>query len=106
MRPAGDLMRTKEARTTADGTMPDEALVGRKSEEDGVELLVLRHPPVNALSAAVLAELESGLAALDTPSTRCVVVTGDGQYFSAGADLKELAGIGPEGASGLVARGQ
>ena len=36
--------------------MSDE-LVGRKTEEDGVEILVLKNPPVNALSTAVLESL-------------------------------------------------
>lgn len=85
---------------------PDELVVA-KSEEDGVELLVLRNPPVNALSTPLLAELRQRLdkiAASDR--TRAVVLTGDGPYFSAGADLKEMATVDPAEAPGMVARGQ
>ena len=82
-------------------------LVGHRSEEDGVELLTLRHPPVNALSTALLAELATRLDAIEAdPNARALIVTGDGQYFSAGADLKELATLDLAGAPGLVARGQ
>jgi len=82
-------------------------LVGTKSEEDGVELLILRHPPVNALSTAVLDQLDARLVAISSDGkTRCVVVTGDGQYFCAGADVKEMAVLGKEKAPEVQARGQ
>jgi enoyl-CoA hydratase len=66
--------------------------VGRKSEADGVEILALNNPPVNALSTALIADLDRRVTELAAdPKTRAVVVTGDGQYFSAGADVKEMA---------------
>jgi len=66
--------------------------VVRKSEDDGVELLILRNPPVNALSTSLLAELSTHVEAVGRAAgTRAVVLAGDGQYFSAGADLKEMA---------------
>jgi enoyl-CoA hydratase/carnithine racemase len=72
--------------------MSEIELVARKSEEDGVELLVLKNPPVNALSTALLAALGRQLDAIEAdPKVRAVILTGDGQYFSAGADLKEMA---------------
>jgi enoyl-CoA hydratase len=84
-----------------------EELVGQKSDGDGVELLLLRNPKVNALSTALLAELEQRLAALESnDQVRAVVVTGDGQYFSAGADLKEMATLGVDDAPQIVRRGQ
>ncbi len=82
-------------------------LVGTKSEEDGVELLILRHPPVNALSTALLDQFAARIAAIGSyRTTRCVVVTGDGQYFCAGADVKEMAVLGKEKAPAIQARGQ
>ncbi len=82
-------------------------LVVAKSEEDGVVVLTLRHPPVNALSSPLLAELSGRLDAIASdPETRAVVVTGDGAYFSAGADLKELATLDLARAPAIVARGQ
>ena len=82
-------------------------LVGVKHDGDGVEILVLRHPPVNALSTALLDELDHRLTEIESdPGARCVVLTGDGQYFSAGADLKEVATLGLDDAPKVVARGQ
>jgi len=72
--------------------MTEGGLVSRKSEEDGVEILVLNHPPVNALSTGLLSELDRRVAEVDAdPKARAVVLTGAGQYFSAGADVKEMA---------------
>lgn len=86
---------------TADGQ------VVRKTEEDGVAVLTLKHPPVNALSTALLGELDTELAAIESdPQVRAVILTGDGQYFSAGADLKELATLDLADAPKIVARGQ
>ncbi len=82
-------------------------LVGVKHDGDGVEILVLRHPPVNALSTALLQELDRHLGEIEADRTaRCVILTGDGQYFSAGADLKELATLGLDDAPQIIARGQ
>ena len=82
-------------------------LIGTKSEEDGVELLILRNPPVNALSTTLLSQLDARLATLASDGkTRCVVITGDGQYFCAGADVKEMAVLGKEKAPEVQARGQ
>jgi enoyl-CoA hydratase/carnithine racemase len=72
--------------------LTDGATVGRKSEDDGVETLVLMHPPVNALNTRLLDDLDQRISELaDDPKVRAVVLTGDGQYFSAGADVKEMA---------------
>ncbi len=79
-------------------------LVLRKSEEDRVELLVIRHPPVNSLSTAVVDALDAQLVGLPR-ATRAVVLTGEGSYFSAGADLKEMATIGIDRAPQVVRRG-
>jgi enoyl-CoA hydratase len=82
-------------------------LVVAKREEDGVDLLVLRHPPVNALSTALLSELDGRLGSLEREGqTRALILTGDGPYFSAGADLKEMAALDPAEAPRLQLRGQ
>jgi enoyl-CoA hydratase len=80
--------------------------VVRKSEEDGVEILILKNPPVNALSTAVMADLDSKVREVASdPKARAVILTGDGQYFSAGADLKEMATLDLANAPQLARRG-
>ncbi len=80
--------------------------VGRKSEDDGVEILILNHPPVNALGSRLLADLDRRVAELETdPKVRAVVLTGEGQYFSAGADVKEMATIDLASAPEVARRG-
>jgi enoyl-CoA hydratase len=60
----------------------------------GVALVTLtRREALNALSYALLAELDTGLAALDAdPDCRAIVITGTGsRAFAAGADVHELS---------------
>lgn len=86
--------------------MAGAGLVGRKSEEDDVEILILKNPPVNALSTALLHDLDGAIASLEANAgVRAVILTGDGQYFSAGADLKEMATMDLAQAPEVVRRG-
>jgi len=65
----------------------------------GVALVTLdRREALNALSSALLAELDAKLAALDAdPDCRAIVLTGAGERaFAAGADVRELAGETPD----------
>lgn len=81
-------------------------LIARKSEDDGVELIVLKNPPVNALSTTLLAELDTHVRTVAADgNVRAVIITGDGQFFSAGADLKEMATLGLDRATEVVRRG-
>ena len=85
--------------------MPEPEKVARKSEEDGVEILILKNPPVNALSTRLLADLDQRVTELtQDPKVRAVILTGDGQYFSAGADLKEMATLDLSAAPDMVRR--
>ena len=58
---------------------------------DGIKILTLNHPPVNALSfatsAALLAEIEAAEADADV---RAVVITGANGVFSGGADISDF----------------
>lgn len=68
-------------------------LIATERREDGVELVTLQRPPMNALSAELLAELAGiaeGLA--KDPDLKAVVVTGSDRVFAAGADIGQLLG--------------
>lgn len=66
------------------------------AEQDGaVAVLTIDNPPVNALRAALLEELESELLRLDgDPEVRAIVIRGAGERaFVAGADIKEFPSL-------------
>jgi enoyl-CoA hydratase len=66
------------------------------SEQDGlVAVVTIDHPPVNALSAALLEELESELERLDADDgVRAIVIRGAGERaFVAGADISEFPSL-------------
>jgi enoyl-CoA hydratase/carnithine racemase len=66
------------------------------TEQDGaVAIVTIDHPPVNALSAALLQELEQELERLDDDaSVHAVVIRGGGERaFVAGADIKEFPAL-------------
>jgi enoyl-CoA hydratase/carnithine racemase len=55
-----------------------------------------REEKLNALSSAVERELRDGIDSDDVRSSACVVFTGAGRAFSAGADVNELRGRSAE----------
>src|SRR5687768_5055653 len=59
--------------------------------EDNVATLTLASPPVNALSPAVLKEIDAALDEFKAQKVRAVIVTGSGaNAFCAGADVKAM----------------
>lgn len=67
-----------------------------------VAILTLNRPDsINALSAAMMADLNAALERIETGGFRALVLTGSGRGFCSGADMKELPGHRSEGA-GLV----
>lgn len=57
-------------------------------DHDGIALLRLDRPPVNATDLATLEELTTALE--DAASAKAIVLTGSGKIFSAGADLQAV----------------
>jgi enoyl-CoA hydratase len=71
--------------------MPESVRTERRS--DGVAVLRIDRPPLNALSRAVLEELESAARELaGDPEVKAVVVLGGAKAFAAGADVSEFGG--------------
>jgi enoyl-CoA hydratase len=76
---------------------------------DGIAVLTLNRPKVlNALNAALLAELDVALDALVADDyVRAVILTGAGEKaFAAGADILELEAVNGLKGQALAARGQ
>jgi len=66
---------------------------------DGVATIALARPEkLNAINAAMHAELRAALTAAETdPAIRCLVITGAGRAFSSGQDLTEERLAGADG---------
>jgi enoyl-CoA hydratase/carnithine racemase len=64
----------------------------KASIEDRLALLTLDHPPANAFSQVVLAELDAAIdEVLANPEVKVVILTGAGpMVFSAGADINDF----------------
>lgn len=70
----------------------DAALVDLERRDDGVAVITLQNPKVNAISSAVLARLAEVVAELEADLPGAVVVTGGDRIFAAGADITEFSG--------------
>ncbi|WP_309090792.1 enoyl-CoA hydratase-related protein [Domibacillus sp.] len=62
--------------------------------ENKIAYMMLKNPPVNALNERLLEELEQCIDELNNnPSVRAGILTGDGSFFVAGADIKEFTSL-------------
>ena len=80
--------------------MAAEAFVTTERRGDGVALVRLDRPKINALSAEVLDQLRRAAEALIEDPPGAVVIWGGERIFAAGADIAEIGAGGPEGAAG------
>ncbi|MCB1029915.1 MAG: enoyl-CoA hydratase/isomerase family protein [Acidimicrobiales bacterium] len=74
-------------------------LVELERHDDGVAVIRLNNPKVNAISSEVLRQLHSVVKTLEADLPRAVVVTGSDRFFAAGADITEFTG--PEAAQAM-----
>jgi enoyl-CoA hydratase/carnithine racemase len=65
-------------------------LVLLERRDDGVAVVTLNNPKVNALSQALLADLHAVALALTEEPPGAVVITGGERIFAAGADISEF----------------
>lgn len=72
--------------------MSNEVLVGVERRSDGVAVVRLDNPKVNALSQALLSRLADVAAELTADPPGAVVITGGDRLFAAGADISEFGG--------------
>jgi enoyl-CoA hydratase len=70
----------------------DTSLVHVDRRDDGVALVTLDNPKVNALSRELLQQLEAAAGDLTADPPGAVVVTGGDRIFAAGADIAEFGG--------------
>lgn len=70
--------------------MSDLVLVERR--DDGVAVVTLNNPKVNALSSALLQQVQVVAEQLTDDPPGAVVITGGDRLFAAGADITELTG--------------
>lgn len=64
------------------------------SIEDGVAVATINRPPANALSRALILEVDALLDQVENDdAVRVIVLRGEGRFFSAGADIKEFTTV-------------
>jgi enoyl-CoA hydratase/carnithine racemase len=61
------------------------------SIENKVATLTIDNPPANALSDAVMSDLDAAIGEVSSDSAvKVIIITGEGRFFVAGADIKML----------------
>src|ERR1700738_805460 len=66
----------------------------RLTKEDGIAIITINNPPVNALSPGVPEGIAEAIEQINTDETvQAAVLIGGGRTFVAGADIKEFGKI-------------
>lgn len=72
---------------------------GKTMSKFGLEIknkiayLTLQNPPANTLSTGMIESLHQQLDRIEEENVKAVLVTGEGRFFSAGADIKEFTSL-------------
>ncbi|MFP3339649.1 enoyl-CoA hydratase-related protein, partial [Micrococcus sp. SIMBA_131] len=67
------------------------------SNENKVAHITLNRPPANAVASDVLRELSEAFTLIeDDRKTKVILISGEGIFFSAGADIKGFSTFGTE----------
>jgi enoyl-CoA hydratase len=75
-------------------------------DTNGIATITLNRPEaLNAINTAVLDGLKDAVEGLNGKA-RALLVTGNGKAFAAGADIAEMANLGPEAAATFSRKGQ
>jgi enoyl-CoA hydratase/carnithine racemase len=81
----------------------------RLSVEERIATITIDNPPANAFNRKALEELESTFDEVtEDPEVKAIIITGAGQFFVAGADVKEIYDVRdkPEEAEAFIRKGQ
>jgi enoyl-CoA hydratase len=77
------------------------------SIEDRTAILTIDNPPANAFNSQQMEDLDAAFNEVaNDEQVKAIIITGAGQFFVAGADIKEMAGISPDKAYEVIRRGQ
>lgn len=71
-------------------TVASSRFLSRRRTDDGVLIVTLDRPPVNAVTLSMFRELSRLVASADDEGIRGIVITAEGPHFCAGGDLREL----------------
>ncbi len=77
-------------------------------EENGVAIMTIANPPMNALKKEVIQDIKSAVEKAESDdAVRVVIFTGEGRAFIAGADITEFVDVNEKvSAAGFVKIGQ
>lgn len=79
----------------------------RVSVEDRTAIITIDNPPANAFSKQQLQDLEDAfIEASEDDQAKVIIFTAAGQFFVAGADIKEMAEMSREEGYAMIRQGQ
>ena len=84
-------------------TTETKTVVETSDRPDGVRVVTLNNPPVNAIGWEMRQQLHDTMRAIDAdPAVKGVVLTGAGRAFIAGADIRQFGQPNPPGVPSLT----